>query len=163
MGKRARCPDGRRIADVTYDEPSSAPPFAKPVTFTATVSNSEPVTHAGWGPWEDNPSLSEDLGIAWVSGDGGTRSLGNDAVFITNLIGDDHGSSILEFSVKNFPNDVSAGPSPLESDYGGTHLALSGCDDPFRRQLPQSSSASRFTAGAAGYVNLSQSGERPER
>ena len=67
---------GAGIADVTYDEPSSAPPFAKPVTFTATVSNSEPVTHAGWGPWEDNPSLSEDLGIAWVSGDGGTRSLG---------------------------------------------------------------------------------------
>jgi hypothetical protein len=113
---------GAWVADVTYDEPSSAPPFAKPVTFTATVSNSEPVTHAGWGPWEDDPSLSEDLGIAWVSGDGGTRNLGNDAVFITNLTGGDHGSSILEFSVEKFPNDVSAGPSPLESDYQGTHL-----------------------------------------
>jgi hypothetical protein len=113
---------GAGIADVTYDEPSSAPPFAKPVTFTATVSNSEPVTHAGWGPWEDNPSLNEDLGIAWVSGDGGTRNLGNDAVFITNLTGGDHGSSILEFSVENFPNNFSAGPSPLESDYQGTHL-----------------------------------------
>ena len=61
---------GAWIADVTYDEPSSAPPFGQPVTFTATVSNSEPVTHAGWDPWEDNPSLSEDLGIA--AGDGGT-------------------------------------------------------------------------------------------
>jgi hypothetical protein len=29
--------------------------------------------------------------------------------------------------------------------------------------LPQSSSASRFTAGAAGFFILSQSGERPER
>jgi hypothetical protein len=29
--------------------------------------------------------------------------------------------------------------------------------------LPQSSSASRFTAGASGFLNLSQSGERPER
>src|SRR6476620_1418146 len=113
---------GAGIADVTYDEPSSAPPFAKPVTFTATVSNSEPVTHAGWGPVEDSPSLNENLGIAWVSGGGGTRNLGNDAVFITNLTGGDHGSSILEFSVENFPNNVSAGPSPLESDYQGTHL-----------------------------------------
>ena len=30
-------------------------------------------------------------------------------------------------------------------------------------QRPQSSSASRFTAGAAGFFILSQSGERPER
>jgi hypothetical protein len=28
---------------------------------------------------------------------------------------------------------------------------------------PQSSSASRFTAGASGFFDLSQSGERPER
>ena len=28
--------------------------FVQPVTFTATVSNSEPVTYAGWGPWEVN-------------------------------------------------------------------------------------------------------------
>jgi hypothetical protein len=28
---------------------------------------------------------------------------------------------------------------------------------------PQSSSASRLTAGAAGFLNLSQSGDRPER
>ena len=32
-----------------------------------------------------------------------------------------------------------------------------------QRPLPQSSSASRFTAGAAGFFILSQSGERPER
>ena len=31
------------------------------------------------------------------------------------------------------------------------------------RHLPQSSSASRFTAGASGFLNLSQSGVRPER
>jgi hypothetical protein len=31
------------------------------------------------------------------------------------------------------------------------------------RSLPQSSSASRFTAGAAGFLNFSQSFERPER
>jgi hypothetical protein len=30
-------------------------------------------------------------------------------------------------------------------------------------RLPQSSSASRFTAGRAGFFILSQSGERPER
>jgi hypothetical protein len=28
---------------------------------------------------------------------------------------------------------------------------------------PQSSSASRFTAGASGFLNLSQSGDRPDR
>ena len=75
-GGHVKCFDGYSGSDVPNDdgsEPSSAPPFGQPVTFTATVSNSEPVTHAGWGPWEDNPSLSEDLGIAWVSGDGGTR------------------------------------------------------------------------------------------
>src|SRR5262245_29009488 len=32
-----------------------------------------------------------------------------------------------------------------------------------RRSRPQSSSASRFTAGASGFFILSQSGERPER
>jgi hypothetical protein len=31
------------------------------------------------------------------------------------------------------------------------------------RQLPQSSSASRFTAGAFGFLTLTQWGERPER
>ena len=30
-------------------------------------------------------------------------------------------------------------------------------------RIPQSSSASRRTAGAAGFLNLSQSGERPDR
>ena len=30
-------------------------------------------------------------------------------------------------------------------------------------QRPQSSSASRFTAGASGFLNFSQSGERPDR
>ena len=30
-------------------------------------------------------------------------------------------------------------------------------------QRPQSSSASRFTAGASGFLNFNQSGERPER
>ena len=33
----------------------------------------------------------------------------------------------------------------------------------FLRHRPQSSSASRLTAGAAGFLNLSQSGDRPER
>jgi hypothetical protein len=32
-----------------------------------------------------------------------------------------------------------------------------------QRFLPQSSSSSRFTAGAAAFFILSQSGERPER
>jgi hypothetical protein len=32
-----------------------------------------------------------------------------------------------------------------------------------RDHLDQSSSASRFTADASGFLNLSQSGERPER
>ena len=30
-------------------------------------------------------------------------------------------------------------------------------------RLPQSSSASRFTAGASGFLNFNQSAERPER
>jgi hypothetical protein len=63
----------------------------------------------------DHPPLSEDLEIAWleiawVSGDGGTRDHGSDVVPITNLTGvngpsGDHGTSILEFSVENFPNN----------------------------------------------------------
>ena len=32
-----------------------------------------------------------------------------------------------------------------------------------KREAPQSSSASRFTAGASGFLNFSQSGERPDR
>ena len=61
------------------------------------------------GPENADGSLSEDLGIAWVAGDGGTRDHGNnDVVLIHNLTGvnglyGDHGSSILEFSVENFP------------------------------------------------------------
>jgi hypothetical protein len=63
-----------------------------------------------FGAADNNPPLSEDLGIAWVSGDGGTRDHGNDVVLITNLTGvnglyGDHGSSILEFSVENLPNN----------------------------------------------------------
>src|SRR5262245_22640795 len=66
----------------------------------------------------DHPPLSEHLEIAWpeigwVSGDGGTRDHGNDVVPITNLTGvdglhGDHGTSILEFSVENFPNNSPA-------------------------------------------------------
>jgi hypothetical protein len=103
-----------------------------------------PVTHAGWGPWEvvssghgssaggdfghadmlfgaaDDPPLSEHLEIAWVAGDGGTRDHGNDVVLITNLTGvygpsGDHGTSILEFSVENFPNNA---PDPAPDGFG---------------------------------------------
>jgi|SRR6516165_4137140 len=48
-------------------------------------------------------------------------------------------------------------------------LNIQGCDGllgvprDLHRSRPQSSSASRFTAGAAGFFILSQSGERPER
>jgi hypothetical protein len=68
----------------------------------------------------DHPPLSEDLEIAWVSGDGGTRDLGNDVVLITNLTGvdglyGDHGTSILEFSVENFPNNS---PDPAPDGFG---------------------------------------------
>jgi hypothetical protein len=47
-------------------------------------------------------------------------------------------------------------PSPRQD---GSPAARSGCP-PYR---PQSSSASRFTAGPAGFLNFSQSGERPDR
>jgi hypothetical protein len=44
--------------------------------------------------------------------------------------------------------------NPLEFQFdAGSHHRL---------VFPQSSSASRFTAGAAGFLNLSQSRERPE-
>jgi hypothetical protein len=36
-------------------------------------------------------------------------------------------------------------------------------DDHLRLSFPQSSSASRFTAGAAGFLNFSQSFDRPEQ
>jgi len=48
-------------------------------------------------------------------------------------------------------------------------LDIQGWDGPFRilrdlhRPRPQSSSASRFTAGASGFLNFSQSLDRPER
>ena len=88
----------------------------------------------------DNPPLSEDLGIAWVSGDGGTRDHGNnDVILIHNLTGvdglyGDHGSSILEFSVENFPNNSSDTPDTLSADVGGQFYAREsapgvGCDD----------------------------------
>ena len=77
----------------------------------------------------DNPPLSEDLGIAWVSGDGGTRDHGNDVVLITNLTGvhglyGDHGSSILEFSVENLPNN-SPDPAPHGFGIDRGHMASS--------------------------------------
>jgi hypothetical protein len=77
---------------LTNDSLSVLLASGEPVTFTATVSQNsppaspEPVTYAGWGPWEDNPSLSEDLGIAWVSGDGGTRDHGNNDVVLKNIM-----------------------------------------------------------------------------
>jgi len=175
---------GAWIADVTYDEPSSAPPFGQPVTFTATVSNSEPVTHAGWGPWEDNPSNASppvDYGtgsfiiqnvsdpatidaslvfdstggdrstvllpyleqrggeaddggfvIDWTTGDG---PKGGDTVGVIAIITPtEHGSSILEFSVENFPNNSSDTPDTLSADVGGQFYAREsapgvGCDD----------------------------------
>ena len=40
--------------------------------------------------------------------------------------------------------------------------ALKACQ-PAIVSRPQSSSASRFTAGASGFLNFSQSGDRPER
>ena len=50
---------------------------------------------------------------------------------------------------------------------GGSARVLSGVPPHVEQSLfyrcPQSSSASRFTAGAAGFLNLSQSGVRPER
>ena len=105
---------GTHLPNDDGSEPSSAPPFGQPVTFTATVSNSEPVTHAGWGPWEDNPSLSEDLGIAWVSGDGGTRDHGNnDVALIHNLTGvnglyGDHDDGWCMGTEIDFPESVHA-------------------------------------------------------
>jgi hypothetical protein len=77
----------------------------------------------------DGPLLSEDVGIAWVSGEGGTRGSGNDAVLITNLTGvngryGDHGTSILEFSVENFPNS-SPDPAPHGFGIDRGHMASS--------------------------------------
>ena len=105
-----------RLADASdsFVFDGNSQPIGQPVTFTATVSNSEPVTHAGWGPWEDNPSLSEDLGIAWVSGDGGTRDHGNnDVVLIHNLTGvngayGDHDDGWCMGTEIDFPESVHA-------------------------------------------------------
>ena len=42
------------------------------------------------------------------------------------------------------------------------HLGRTKRHDPIRDQCPQSSSASRVTAGASGFLNFSQSGDLPE-
>jgi hypothetical protein len=107
----------------------------------------------------DSPPLSEDRGIAWVSGDGGTRGLipaDGDLVFELAAEGGDPsrlilfegggashvlllklvtgggsqgefsiavephpGSSILEFSVENHPNNPAARPGSSISHYDG--------------------------------------------
>jgi hypothetical protein len=81
----------------------------------------------------DSPPLSEDPGIAWVSGHGGTRGLiPTDGVLVFELAtgGGSQGvsldvrpsvlgSSILEFSVENHPNNPAARPGSSISHYDG--------------------------------------------
>jgi hypothetical protein len=55
----------------------------------------------------------------------------------------------------------SENPAGKAGDDNVNPLALRGGHRHF--SLPQSSSASRFTAGASGFFDFSQSGERPER
>ena len=99
---------GAWIADVTYE--SAAMLHSRENAGVVTLG-----TRTSCLALPDHPPLSEDLEIAWVSGDGGTRDHGNDVVLITNLTGvdghGDHGASIIEFSVENFPNN-SPDPAP---------------------------------------------------
>jgi hypothetical protein len=102
---------GAWIADVTYE------PGAMHSRENAGGSD---FGHADMLFGAADPSLSEHLEIAWVSGDGGTRDHGNDVAPITNLTGvdglhGDHGISILEFSVENFPNNS---PDPTPDGFG---------------------------------------------
>jgi hypothetical protein len=59
------------------------------------------------------------------------------------------------------PLKGSKNPAGNAADDNVNSLALRGGHRHF--SLPQSSSTSRFTAGASGFFILSQSGERPER
>jgi hypothetical protein len=52
---------------------------------------------------------------------------------------------------------------PTESRTEPSSVFVHILGSPMKHSQVQSSSASRFTAGAAGFFILSQSGERPER
>ena len=103
---------GAWIADVTYE--SAAMLHSRENAGGGDFGHADILFGAA-----DHPPLSEDLEIAWVSGDGGTRDHGNDVVLITNLTGvdghGDHGASIIEFSVENFPNNS---PDPAPDGFG---------------------------------------------
>ena len=67
-------------AGLTNDSLSVLLAFGEPVTFTATVSQNsppaspEPVTYAGWGPWEVNHWIPEPLVFSnLLSGQGRSR------------------------------------------------------------------------------------------
>jgi hypothetical protein len=147
---------GAWVADVTYERAASQPESANNLkqivlavhaldagecSLDICAQNSppaspEPVTHAGWGPWEDNPSLSEDLGIAWVSGDGGTRGPGNDTVLIHNLTGVNGPPAQLgpvpfgeEATLGSLPVPGPASPEPVTHTGGHFELVLEGHSD----------------------------------
>ena len=143
--------------------------FGEPVTFTATVSQNsppaspEPVTHAGWGPWEVNTGYPNPSSFQIISagkdeagsrtghsgssqlgmGDGSVRLADASDLFVfdgnSQPIGDQnsppaspepvtytggHFELVLDGHSSSYANPssfqiVSAGPSPLESDYSG--------------------------------------------
>lgn len=111
---------GGWIADVTYESAAMLP--SRENAGGGDFGHADMLFGAA-----DHPPLSEDLEIAWVSGDGGTRDHGNDVVPITDLTGvngldGDHGTSILEFSVENFPNN-SQDPAPDGFGIDRDHMA----------------------------------------
>src|SRR5215831_20388138 len=60
-------------------------------------------------------------------------------------------------------NEQGAGSFLYEPSLTLTVNLFPATPEQFGPQRPQSSSASRFTAGAFGFLTLSQCGERPER
>jgi hypothetical protein len=70
----------------------------------------------------------------------------------------DYTDPVREVIARKIIELAEAGERDTERLSDGALEGLAACG-----QRPQSSSVSRFTAGAAGFLNLIQSGERPER
>ena len=72
------------------------------------------------------------------------------------------GNRSLDFSTQSCLRSGRKSDAEVDGLYFGGRFPLRDCFDHHRSSHRHSSSASRFTAGASGFLKLSQSGERPE-
>ena len=142
--------------------------FGQPVTFTATVSNSEPVTYAGWGPWEvntgyPNPSSFQIISAGkdeagsrtahsgssqWVMGDGSVRLADASDLFVfdgnSQPIGDQNSTPPVTHTGGHFELVLEGHNASPPVDYGTGSFIIQNVSDP-----QQSTRASYLTRLAA--------------